>query len=127
MAMKEYPLLPPIGTASQIYEKVGLSNTPQNDIHEAGAQVYGVDIDCLQNPGEDVYVKFYDNAAPTVGTTDAEMVLRGKSGVVTPYVFPIGIPFVTALSVACVKEAGGGAGTTGPSGTVNVTIHAGDD
>lgn len=106
-----------------------LKATSSDDIFpdfDTTVQVKAVDIDATANPGEDVYVKFYNLAAPTVGTDIAVMWLWGKAGAVTPYSFPEeGISFTLAprkVSVACVKEAGGEEGTTSPSGQVDVKI-----
>jgi hypothetical protein len=126
MAAREYPLLDPVGTAAKIFDIAALNATPQSNIYGGPSIVFGVDIDAEQNTGEDVFVKFYDLLAPTVGTDDAEMVLKCPSGAKQSYVFPRGIPMATGLSVACVTEKGGGAGTTNPTGTVSVVIHAAD-
>lgn len=116
--------------ASSLYQSAVVNSTPQDDIFpdfDSTIAVKTVDIDATANTGEDVYLKFYNNEAPTVGTTVAHMVLWGKAGVITSYVFPAdGIDFPTTIftSIACVKEAGGKEGTTAPSGVVAVKILA---
>lgn len=128
MAGQETPL--PDQFASSLYETADLDNTSQDDIFpdfDTTLFVKTVDIDATANTGEDVYVKLYHNAAPTVGTTVAHMVLWGKAGVITPYTFPAeGIDFPTTVfaSIACVQEAGGKEGTTAPSGVVAVKVLA---
>jgi hypothetical protein len=116
------------GTASTtIYLKMeGLANASVNSIFGGVGKVYIVKIDATSNTGQDVYVKGYDSAAPTVGSEAADLVLIGKRGVVTEYTFPRGIAFATDISMACVQEAGGLAGTTSPSGTVDVEVQMGD-
>ncbi len=116
--------------ASRLHEAKTLTATPLNDIFsefDATVKVKTVDIDATANTGEDVFVKFYDDVAPTVGTTLAHMVLKGKAGVVTPCVLPGGgvtFPTNVAVSIACVQEKGGKEGTTAPSGVVDVKIFA---
>lgn len=114
----------PASVGEYTVEVTSLDATPANDINpgDGAARVYEVVIDATSNSGEHVYVKFYDNASPTVGTTDAHMVLKGYKGTKKTYVFPKGKAFATACSVAAVQEKGGGAGTTSPSGTVDVTV-----
>lgn len=124
----EVPL--PDQFASSLYQSDDVDNSSQDDIFpdfDTTIAVKAVDIDATANTGEDVYLKLYNNAAPTVGTTVAHMVLWGKAGVVTPYTFPAdGIDFPTTVftSIACVQEAGGKEGTTAPSGTVAVKVLA---
>lgn len=128
MAGAEIPL--PDQFASSLYETPLLDNTPQQDVFpdfDSTLFVKAVDIDATQNPGEDVSVKLFDAASITLGTTDAHLVLKGKAGRITPYVFPgpgIDFPSGPAVSLACVKEAGAQEGTTSPSGVVAVKVLA---
>lgn len=102
--------------------------TPENDMGVpageafSAATLYSIVVDCTNNPNEDVTFRLYDNAAPTVGTTVAEVWVPGKRGQKIEYEWPIGIPFGTGLSAATVKGAGGTGGSTDPSGTVKVTV-----
>lgn len=105
-----------------------------------GSEVSLVTIDCTGNPDEDVTTRLYNLADPTVGTDDAEVVLKGYKGRAVTYRFTQidldalaadtegwqGWPFSTALSVATVQEAGGTGGATAPSGTVKVTLGVKD-
>lgn len=113
------------GSTAKFITVTGINATAQNNIFGAVGSVFQVEIDATENSGEDVFLKFYDNATPTVGTDDEEMVLKGKAGEKTPYDFERGIPFITSISVACTIDKAGGTGTTGPTGTVNVQIHVG--
>jgi len=84
-----------------------------------------VEIDCLTNSvpgGETAYLKFYDNGNPTVGTSDPVLVFPVKGG--ERQMFQIsggGYTFSTAISMACVTDGGGTAGTTSP--TQNVIVN----
>lgn len=74
-------------------------------------------------PAEVLYLKFYDDANPVVGTTDPVLVL--EIPITAPKDFPInpgvGLVFETALSFALVQEAGT-AGTTDPTNTEVVVL-----
>lgn len=102
--------------------------TPENDMGVpageafASATLFSIVVDCRNNPNEDVTFRLYDNAAPTVGTTAAEVWVRGKRGQLIEYEWPIGIPYGTGLSAATVKGAGGTGGSTDPSGIVKITL-----
>lgn len=111
------------GSTAKLITIDGATATANNDIFDATGSVYQVEIDASLNSGEDVFLRIYDHASPTVGTTDAEVVLKGKAGEKTWYGFPRGIPFATAISISVTKTAGGTAGLDDPSGTVNVAIH----
>jgi len=75
-----------------------------------------------------VYLKFYDDIAPVVGTTAPEEVLQcvgsGTEGGVTDFLINggKGLRFENGLSYACVT-AGGTAGVTGPTSTVSVVVQ----
>lgn len=104
------------------------------------SELFMVEIDCTGNPDQDVYAKFYNHADPDIGTTDAEVVLRGYKGKKVTYTFRQidiaaladnvegwhGWIFATAISFATVQEAGGTGGATAPSGKVKVTLGVKD-
>lgn len=78
----------------------------------------------LNNTGANpAYVKIYDHANPTVGTTDPEFVHRVPANTkrVINYNNSDGHAIANGLSVATVT-AGGTGGTTGP-GTNEVKVH----
>ena len=71
--------------------------------------------------GAKAYVKLYNNASPTIGTTDPDAVLMFPANTARQYSFPEGMSFGTALTYACVT-AGGTTGTSGAN--IPVTIIA---
>ena len=114
----------PLGGSTAKLITINAANaTAHNDIFGATGSVFEVEINATLNSGEDVFLRIYDDASPTVGTTDAEMVLPGIAGQKTWYGFPRGIPFDTAVSVSVTKTAGGTSGNDDPSGEVNVILH----
>jgi len=115
----------------KVYTFASLGSTVELDFCGDDPYIHAVEIDCTNNTNEDVYVRFWFHATaspPTNGTTDVHMLLPGIKGVVTAYLFPEAV-FVDvdgvgtfALSIACVTNAGGGSGTSAPSGVVKVKL-----
>ena len=116
---------------NRVYTFASLGSTVELDFCGDDPFVHACEIDCTANTAEDVYVRFWFHVTaspPTNGTTDVHMLLPGIKGAVTSYLFPEAV-FVDvdgvgtfALSVACVTNAGGGSGTSAPSGVVKVTL-----
>jgi hypothetical protein len=93
-----------------------------NNITGAGnVDVYMIEIDNRANGGQAEYLKLYNHASPTVGTTPPDMVIMAIGGADITMVFPVPIRFGTALSMACTQEAGTG-GTTNPTASVIVRL-----
>ena len=83
--------------------------------------LYLADIDNTGNALETLYLKLYDDAAPTVGTSDPNWIFKIKGGERKTYAIPDGIAFDVALSFAAVQSPGT-PGTTGPSSPIPVTF-----
>lgn len=94
--------------------------TSEDDIRSGATTVYEVDIDNTANAAIE-YVKLYDNAGPTVGTTAPNVILPIAASSRKRYKFEGGLVFATGLSAACVTAAGT-AGTTGPTSDVVLRI-----
>ena len=107
--------------ATRLVVQTSATATADNNITNATGSVYMVDIDNTANAGQAVYVKLYDNASPTVGTTAPDIVCLATQGIRRQYVMPEGVAFGTAISMCCVT-AGGTAGTTSPSSAVIVRL-----
>lgn len=111
------------GSKETLRALIGRSDaTSHDDITGTTATVYRVRVNATQNPAEDVYVRFFDHATPTVGTTAAELLIPCKRGRDLTWEIPRGIAFGTALSVATVQNKGATSGNTDPSGIVDVVI-----
>jgi hypothetical protein len=77
----------------------------------------------VNNPNSGkVFVRLYNLASPTVGSNAPDVILMFPNGA-RQYSFPEGVSFGTALSYACVTEAGT-SGSTSPSSNVSMTIIA---
>ena len=117
MAVTQTPTSNPFG--ANIYTDTDANATKEDDIGSGAKTVYMVDIN---NPSaEKVYFKGYDNASPTVGATAVDLLLPCAAGARRQYTFTKGLNFATALSTACVQEAGD-AGTTSPSSAVTTKV-----
>lgn len=113
----------PTAIGTNIAEDTANDATGHLNIDAGGdPTINAVEIDNSAN-NHSVYMKMYDNAAPTVGTTAPEMLLLCLAGAVVKYHWPDGLAgiFATALSYATVKEAGTG-GTSSPDSSVPVRV-----
>lgn len=95
--------------------------TSEDDINGGPAVIYSVTVDNTANGAQDEFVKLYNVASPTVGTTVPDMVLMAPQGAERHWCFFSGLTFDTALSFACVTAAGTG-GTTNPGSNAEVHI-----
>ncbi|RMH78272.1 MAG: hypothetical protein D6681_20260 [Calditrichaeota bacterium] len=68
-----------------------------------------------------VHFKAYDSAAPSVGTTDPNLIVRLPASRRVELICKEGMTFSTALKFAVVTEAGTG-GTTSPTTALDVSI-----
>ena len=95
--------------------------TAENNVADGACTIHSVMIENLSNAVLE-YLKVYNAVAPTVGTTDPDMILPVNASDIVVYTFKDGMAFfTTALSYACVTAAGT-AGTTSPGSNVKVTI-----
>lgn len=95
--------------------------TSESDILGGAATLYLVYINNSANAAKS-YTKFWNNAAPVVGTTAPDMSIPVDAGETLKLAIPAGVSFGTALSFATVSDAGGTAGTTDPTSDVRVEL-----
>lgn len=119
MAVTISPITPFSGLRR--YRDTDADGTPENNISGAASTVYQIVVDNTANAAQAVFLKLYNNAAPTVGTTAPDVILRVAGGVSRSIFILQGLAFATALSFACVT-AGGTGGTTNPTSDVIVDI-----
>ena len=84
------------------------------------SNIFYVEIDNTANSAAS-YLKLYDNANVTVGTTAPNMVLRCAASKKQYFVTPQGVAFASALSYACTTTGGTG-GTSSPQNAVIVKM-----
>lgn len=118
MAVTTTPLSNPVASALVI--DTDADATSENDVRSGASTVYLVDIDNASNSAV-TYIKFYNAASPTVGTTAPDMILIAAASTRVVYSIPQGHSFGTALSFAGLTT-GGTAGTTSPTSNVTVRI-----
>ena len=104
----------PLG--GRIIKDTDIEATAQNNVTGASSTIYFIDIDNSAN-GAASFLKIYDHAAPTVGTTDPDWVVRVAASTRSQVVFPQGLATTTGISLACVTTGGTG-GTTSPTSSV---------
>lgn len=107
----------PGGIATNQYKIADMDETADVDIAGSSGTLHAVEIDNTANAAI-TYVKLYNDASPTVGTTAPDMILMVPASTKMTFHFPGGVAFSTAFSVAALT-AGGTAGTTGPTSTVS--------
>ncbi len=119
MAAETYLGPAAVGDSKYLNENLGAS--ADNDIDSGGATLYIVEVDNTANSAAS-YIKFYDAAAPTVGTTDPIEMYKIAAGKRTTWIIPRGLTFGTGLSLAVTTTPGTG-GTTSPASAVIVQLN----
>ena len=91
----------------------------------ASAVLYLIQADNSANAAQVNYLKLWNNASPTVGTTAPDMIVRLPAGSTVKLAITgddaDGVTFGTAITMACVQEAGT-AGTSAPTSAVSVVL-----
>lgn len=105
--------------ATKLVVQTAAGATADSNVLGAAGAIYFIDVDNTANAAAS-YLKIYDAAAPVVGTTPPDIIVRVKAGQRRSLVIPEGLS-VTVLSMACVT-AGGTAGTTAPTSPVVVRL-----
>lgn len=115
----------PLGLAGvlKIIRNASLTATPDKNVCDAAATVYGVTVDNSANAAL-TYIALYNSAAPTVGTTDPDMLLMIPVSARKQVFFKTGSSFNVAVSAAA-KTTAGTAGNTAPSSAVITDILTG--
>lgn len=118
MALKVSDQVPPVGT--KLVTQDNANSTPNNAVTSAAGSIYQVDVDNSANADNPAYLKIYDNASPTVGTTPPDFIFKVPVNRRLPMVIPDGLDF-NDLSFAVVTTPGT-AGTTDPTNAVIVKL-----
>ena len=107
--------------AAKLVLQTSATATADNNVTGAATTVFMVDIDNTANAAQPVYLKLYNNNAPTVGTTPPDCIYMVAGGVRRVYAITEGVAFSTGLSFACVVT-GGTSGTSSPSSATVVRV-----
>ena len=108
----------PVG--SKLVVDTDVDETAKTSVTGAAGTIYMIDVDNEDNSDNAAYLKIYDNAAPTIGTSSPDMIFRVPVNQKRSFVIPDGLDF-NDLSFCCVVS-GGTAGTTGPTNAVTVKM-----
>lgn len=112
-----------VASGLKLVRDADADGTGENDVDGGACTLWLVLIDNTGNDSDRVYLKLYDHASPTIGTTVNNMSIPASAGqTVTMAILPAGLAFATALSFACVTNGGGTAGTTDPTNAVAVAL-----
>ncbi len=120
MALTATPQPTPL--ASVLVQETSATASPGLNVTGASGAWFMIDIDNTLNAAI-TYVKLYDDAAPTVGTTEPTWVLKAPATTRLVYAVSTSVAFATALSFAAVTTPGR-SGTTSPVSAVAVRIMA---
>ena len=108
-------------SGAQVHINTDVDET-EDDIDGGAGTLWAVLVDNTANAAV-TYVKLYNAAsgAVTVGTTAPDFIFAIPASVSRTLVFPEGLAYSAALSIAAVT-AGGTAGTTGPTSDVTARV-----
>ena len=114
----------PGNLGTKVIEDPAADASGDNDnVLGSSGTVFSVFINNTANSGTPVYLRLWNNASPTVGSTAPDMLLICPAGVSRQYNFGDGVAFGTALSYACTTTGAANA-NTGPSNSVPIIIIA---
>ena len=119
MAVQKSPITPTSNL--QVVHDTDSDGTSESDIGPGASTLYIVKIDNTANASAASFLKLYNAAAPTIGTTAPDMIIRAAGGATVSLEIPEGISFATAISFATVT-AGGTGGITNPTSDVIVDL-----
>jgi len=109
--------------AANIFEDVAANATGQDNLLGGTGTLYMARIDNSANSAETVYLKMYDIANPTIGTSRPIVILPCPASSTRQYNWPDGVVFTSYVSYAVVKTAGlQGSTSDNPSGVVKVYL-----
>jgi len=118
MALSVSDQVPPVG--SKLIVQTDANATADNNVTGAAGAIFQIEVDNTANGDNPAFLKIYDNASPTIGTTAPDHIFKVPVNQTRNIVSPSGLDF-TALSFACVTT-GGTAGTTDPTSAVVVRM-----
>ena len=87
----------------------------------ASGAIFRLKLDNTNNTNEHAWLKVYNHATPTVGTTAPEVIVRARKGKAVHVIFAKGQTLATATTIAAVS-AGGTGGTSPPTEAVNAEV-----
>ena len=115
-----------VASGLKIVRDADADGTIEADINGGAATLWLVLIDNTGNDTDNVYLKLWDAATATVGTTAPNMSVHAYAGqTITLACLPAGVSFGTDISFAFVTNGGGTAGTSPPTNAVAVALVIG--
>ena len=117
MTLKVSDQVPPVAT--KLVVDTDANATAEVAVTGAAGSIFQIEVDNTANVAAS-YLKIFDSAAPVVGTTDPDYIIKVPSNTKLSFVCPDGMSF-NDLSFAVVTTGGTG-GTTAPSSAVIVKM-----
>lgn len=117
-----------IPASSVLIRDADFDQVAENDLFPGPGTITEMSIDNTGNQAQQVYGKFYDSAAATIGTTAPNMIIPVAGGAIVEMsiamgngAVPGGYSFATGVCAACVIT-GGTAGAGGPTNPVVLAL-----
>ncbi len=96
-----------------------LTNAAVLNLTGTGGSIYHIEI--VNGNAHHVYVKMFNSADVTVGTTIPYAIFRARNNETLSVEIPTGLNFGSAISMVCTQTAGV-PGTTAPSAAITVRL-----
>lgn len=118
MSLSVTQIATPLG--SKLVQETAAGVSPKNNVTGASGAIYMIEYDNSANAAT-AFLKLYDHAAPTVGTTAASLVIPIAASARRAIAMPEGLPFSVGISFAVTALADQG-NTGAPTGNVIVRL-----
>lgn len=106
------------GLGNRVLKDNAATSTAVKNVTGSASTLYTV---FVTNPnGFKVWLKIYDNVAPTIGTTVPDFIFQVDASVSRQYIMTAGSTFANGISYAVIKGNGGTGGTTAPDSVCTV-------
>jgi len=110
------------GSLATLVVDQSVANATYSVVKGSSTVVYSVYVDNTRNTHA-TYLKIYNHATPTVGTTAPVFLMKVQASSTFTLFWPVGPTMGTACTFACVQGPGT-AGTTAPDNNVRVIVVA---
>jgi len=106
--------------STYVIDSASVTATSENNVLGTGGTLFGVYIDNTANSAI-TYLRLWNDASPTTGTTEPHEIYPCPASVARMFTIALGTQYTSAISFACVREAGK-IGATSPASAVKVRL-----
>tara|TARA_R100000388_G_C7130028_1_gene104982 strand:- start:108 stop:482 length:375 start_codon:yes stop_codon:yes gene_type:complete len=120
MAAEITSLLNPLGT--RVLRDTAVTNSAVNGFTNASSTIYAIEFDNTMNSSV-TYLKMYENASPTIGTTAPSFILKAAASTKEYFSMPTGMDHNTAITyLATTTQSNSSGSPSAPSNACTVNI-----